>query len=348
MRVVLLILVVLAMARPAQAVEGLREVWRDSAQAGPVTLWTLKLHAYAPPTLKPPAAPAVVLLHGCLQGPGEFFENSGWHKVADDRGLLLVVAEFDDLGQHCLWWFEPEQRRPATARQADAIVKGLAQARQQFGVPEGENYVAGLSAGAAMSQVLLALLPDTFAAGASIAGVAFDCPALTDKTRLVWAGQPCTVPGMQELGQACACMAGDVEHAPAEWAAAVNALHPGRTAWPRISIWQGTADPVVLCRNAVETAEQWSSLHGGGPPVGSCPDSKLTEKLTAKRDPAKDQRWVLPGRDGRAAVELRLLDGFTHAVPVAPADGCGQSGKFFADAGVCSARALADFFLDGR
>ncbi len=348
MRITLAILLLLATARFAQAAEGLQEVWRDSAQAGPVTLWTLKLHAYAPPTLKSPAAPAVVLLHGCLQGPKEFFENSGWHKVADERGLLVVVAEFDDLGEHCLWWYEPEQRRPATARQGDAIVKGVAEARQRFHVPEGENYVAGLSAGAAMSQVMLALYPDTFAAGASIAGVPFDCSAMTAEKRLMWAGQPCTVPGMQELQQACACMAGDVDHTPEEWAAAVTAQHPGRKTWPRITIWQGTTDPVVLCRNAVESAEQWSALHGGGEPAVTCPDTKLTEKLSADRNPAGDQRWTLPDGNGRAAVDLHLLDGFTHAVPVAPAAGCGKSGKFFADAGVCAAREIADFFLDGR
>lgn len=321
----------------------LREVWHDQEKAGPVTLWSLRIHAYAPPSLKPPSAPAVVLMHGCLQGPREFFEDSGWRQVADERGLLLVVVEFDDPGEHCLWWFEPEQRRPATARQGDAIVRGLAEARRVFQVPQGENFASGLSAGAAMTVVLMALYPDTFAAGAPVAGVPFDCSSLTEHSRLTWKGQPCAVPGMQELPQACACMAGDVEHTPEEWAAAVTAVHPDRRHWPRMSVWQGSTDPIVVCLNGLQIASQWSALHGGKAPAVSCPGRQ--GKIIAERNSAGDQRWLLPGDDGRPLVELRLLDGFTHAMPIASEQNCGKSGKGFAQAGVCAARDIADFFL---
>lgn len=327
--------VLLLAAGSAQAGDGLKEIW--SVKDG---LWTMKIHAYAPPNLRRPSAPAVVLLHGCLQGPKEFFDNSGWHQVADERGLLLVVAEFDDPGEHCLWWFQPDQRRPATASQGNAIVTGLAEARRQLQVPDGENYVAGLSAGAAMSLVMLSLYPDTFAAGASMAGVPFDCPSMTTASRIMWANQPCVMPGAPELSQACACMAGDVDHSPAEWAASVTAQHPGRTRWPRVSIWQGAADPVVLCQDGVETAEQWSALHGGGGPQIACPPAK--GQIAVKRDPTQDLRWTQPGTDGRMAVELRILHGFGHAVPVA--QGCGEPGKFFSEAGVCAAREIAKFF----
>lgn len=341
MRAILLALMLLAVA-PACRAE-MREVWHDQAKAGPLTLWTLRVHAYVPASLKGPSAPAVVLMHGCLQGSREFLEHSGWQQVADERGLLLAVVEFDDKGEHCLWWFEQEQRRPDSARQAQAIVRGLAEARRAFNVPDGQNYVSGLSAGAAMSVVLLALYPDTFAAGAPIAGVPFDCPALTEHSRLTWKGQPCAVPGLQQLPQACACLAGDVEHTPDEWAGAVKALHPGRQDWPRISVWQGSTDPIVVCLNGLQIASQWSALHGGDAPPLSCPGRQ--GKIIAERNPAGDQRWALPGRDGRPAVELRLLDGFTHAMPIANGQNCGSSGKGFAEAGVCAAREIADFFL---
>lgn len=347
MRAMLLALLLLLAGAPAGRAE-MREVWHDQAKAGPVSLWDVRVHAYAPAALKGPSAPAVVLMHGCLQGPREFLEHSGWQNVADERGLLLVVVEFDDAGENCLWWFEPEQRRPDSARQAQAIVKGLAEARRVFQVPEGQNYASGLSAGAAMTVVLLALYPDTFAAGAPIAGVPFDCPALTDKSRLTWKGQPCKLPGLQELPQACACMAGDVDKTPEQWAGAVKALHPGRDRWPRISVWQGSTDPIVVCLNGLQIASQWSALNGGTAPPLACPGRQ--GKIIAERNPAGDQRWALPGRDGqgrggRPAVELRLLDGFTHAMPIDNGQNCGSSGKGFAEAGVCAAREIADFFL---
>jgi poly(3-hydroxybutyrate) depolymerase len=349
MRVMAAVMLMFVLALPtARAATPLQEVWRDQSKAGPVSLWTVKVRAYAPPTLAHPSAPAVVVMHGCLQGADETFEHSGWRKMADQRGILLLMVEFDDLTEHCAWWFQHEERRPDTARQGKAIVEGLAEARRRFQVPQGENYVTGLSAGGAMTVVLLALYPDTFAAGGAIAGVPFDCPALTDRRRLTWAGQPCIVPGLDELPQACACLAGDVEHSPQDWAAAVKALHPERTTWPRISVWQGTTDPVVACHNGVDIAAQWSALHGGPAPTISCADehgSNRKGKLIAKRNPAGDRSWTLPGKNGRPAVELRLLDGFTHSLPIAKEQGCGSSGKGFAEAGVCAAADLTDFFL---
>ncbi|MGE5475694.1 MAG: alpha/beta hydrolase family esterase [Bacteroidales bacterium] len=346
-RVMLAVALALLAVWPARAAdEGLREIWHQDSKAGPAPAWTIRVHAYAPPSLKAPSAPAVVLLHGCLQGPREFFEDGGWRQVADERGMLVVSVEFDDVGEHCLWWFQPDQRRPATASQAAAIVKGLAEARRQYNVPQGDNYVAGLSAGGAMTVVMLALYPDLFAAGGAVAGVPFDCPAMTMERRLTWKGQPCLIPGMDQLPQACACMAGDVDNRPAEWARAVAALHPGRTHWPRIAVWHGTTDPVVVCRNGLQIASQWSLLHGGGVPDLSCPGRQ--GRIIAKRNPAGDKRWTLPGKDGRPLVELRLLDGFTHAMPIDEKQGCGHSGKGFAEAGVCAARGLADFFLGGQ
>lgn len=344
MRLTLTALVLLVLTWPAAAAEdGLREVWRQEAKAGPASPWTIRVRAYAPPTLATPSAPAVVLLHGCLQGGKEFLDNSGWRQVADERGILAVSVEFDDLGEHCLWWFEPEQRRLATATQAAAIVKGLAEARRAFNVPQGDNYVTGLSAGGAMTMVMLALYPDLFAAGGAVAGVPFDCPSMTEERRLAWKGQPCMVPGMDQLPQACACMAGDVDNRPEEWARAVSALHPGRTQWPRLAVWQGTTDPVVVCRNGLQAAGQWSVLNGGGPPNLTCPDRQ--GRIVAKREQAADKRWTLPGPSGLPVVEIRLLEGFTHAMPIAEGANCGRSGKFFAEAGVCAARELAAFFL---
>lgn len=335
-------LIFLLCAVQARAAEDLVQVWADKDDSGAPVSWTLTVFAYAPPTVKPPSAPAVVLLHGCLQGPKEFYDHSGWRKVADERGILLVVAAFDDPGEHCLWWFEPEQRDPRSARQAAAISNGLAQARQHFHLPEGQNFVTGLSAGAAMTVMMLALHPDQFAAGAAIAGVPFACSGMTDKKRLVWANQPCVVPGMQELPQACACMAGEVDHSPQDWAAAVRDLDPQRRRWPRLSVWQGAADPVVLCRTGVEVAEQWSALEGGPPPDIACPPGQ--SQILSSRDASRDRIWRMPGKDGPPAVELRLLDGFGHAVPVAESQGCGETGKFFSEAGICAAREISDFF----
>ena len=53
-----------------------------------------------------------------------------------------------------------------------------------------------------------------------------------------------------------------VNLSPAEWGKRVRdaSTHPGP--WPKVSIWQGTADVKVNPANARELVEQWTNVHG--------------------------------------------------------------------------------------
>jgi hypothetical protein len=67
--------------------------------------------------------------------------------------------------------------------------------------------------------------------------------------------------------------------------------------------------------------------------------------VIAERKREHDRRWPLDGQDGWPQVELRLRESFTHSLPIAKEQGCGSSGKGFAEAGTCAASEPAGFFL---
>lgn len=286
--------------------------------------WRMDVHAYLPDR-RAAGAPVVVLIPGCGQGWRDWLEGSGWREVAEARGAVLLLADFRDDFGGCEWWFDPRQRSTARGRQPELLARAVAEARRRFALGDGPNFAAGLSAGGAAAVGLLSLYPDLFAAGASVAGLPFACSGLAVGSRPSHHGVTCSTALFDELGKACACMAGAVDLDGAAWAAPVRALHPGRVAWPRLQVWQGTADDTVACRNAVELAEQWSALNGVAAPPADC---------------AAGGHWAAGNR-----VEVRLIPGFGHFLPVAA--GCGRDDPahyLSVGAGVCAAAEMAAFF----
>ncbi len=97
-----------------------------------------------------------------------------------------------------------------------------------------------------MASVMLATYPELFAGGAIIAGLAY--------------GRASSVP------EAFDCMRGQRLASDEELWALLRAASPHDGPWPRITIWQGTADHTVAPSNAEDIAAQWRSVHGSARP----------------------------------------------------------------------------------
>ena len=116
------------------------------------------------------------------------------------------------------------------------------------GVSARRVHVTGLSAGGAMTAVMLATYPELFAAGAIIAGLPY--------------GGATGVPAALEA------MFKGRHHSAAEWAGLVREAAPTPPDWPSVQIWHGTADSTVNPANADELARQWAAAaRRGGPPA---------------------------------------------------------------------------------
>ena len=126
------------------------------------------------PTKVASPTPLVVMLHGCTQTANDFADATQMDVVAEKAGFIVAYPEqsADIIATRCWRWYDTaHQARDAgepkdLAGTADAIAKG-------HGVDPQRVYVAGISAGAAMSVILGATYPDRFVAIGVIAGVEY-------------------------------------------------------------------------------------------------------------------------------------------------------------------------------
>ncbi|MER7456446.1 PHB depolymerase family esterase [Micromonospora sp. NPDC126480] len=293
-------------ATPAQAAS-LQQVTGFGSNPG-----NLAMYAYRPDNL-PAGAPAVVLLHGCTQNASGYFTNSGWRKYADQWKFALIVPEqkSGNNSNACFNWFETGD----TARgqgEALSIKQMVDHAKASYGVAANRVYVSGLSAGGAMSAVMLAAYPDVFAGGSVIAGIPYRCAT--------------------SMINAFSCMSPGVDKTPAQWGDLVRNAYSGYSGpRPKVAVWHGTSDYTVAVANATESRDQWTNVLG----VSQTPTS--TSSL-----PAGTSLEVY----GADRVRVYRVSGMGHGTPVDPGSGsdqCGTAGAYFLDT-ICSTYRDAVFF----
>jgi len=291
----------------------------------------LRMFSYVPVGL-PPESPMIVVLHGCKQRAAVFARDAGWLAVADSSRLALLLPEQKGLPRYfydvyvfpwllamfgannqnaCFNWFEPEH----TSRdrgEALSIRQMIDAMIQRYSVDGSRVYIVGLSAGGAMTAVMLGAYPERFAGGGIVAGVPYGC-ANTVTTAL-----QCMSPGIDQI--------------PAEWGRRVRALTGGEGRVPPVSIWHGGADTRVVPRNRQELVEQWTAVHG----------IPLTPSQTDRN--GRVTRELYTDSAGVPRVESVLVDGLEHAFPIDGGPSCGQSGEYVVSAGICAAREISRFW----
>ncbi|OII61259.1 esterase [Streptomyces sp. CC53] len=280
----------------------------------------LSMYAYAPDGL-PAGAPLVVALHGCTQSAGDYFAHSGWPELADRYGFALVLPQTGTANNAnaCFNWFEPGDSARGHG-EALSIRQMVDDALARFGGDFRRVHITGLSAGGGMTANMLAAYPDVFAGGAVHSGLPARCAS--------------------SLSTAYTCMYSPPDRTPAQWGDLVRAAAPAGTAsWPRVAIWQGTADTTVRPANAAELRDQWTDVWG----TGQAPSRTRTLTGGATLETYDDAA-------GRPAVEVYTVSGMGHGLAVDPGSGpeqCGSTGTYYLDA-LCSSHHTARFWgLDG-
>jgi poly(hydroxyalkanoate) depolymerase family esterase len=107
----------------------------------------------------------ILMLHGCNQTPDDFAVGTHMNALAEKHGLAVAYPA-QTRGQNaasCWNWFRPgDQSRGAGE---PAILAALARKlAKEFGLGREAVFVAGLSAGGAMSAILADVYPDVFSA----------------------------------------------------------------------------------------------------------------------------------------------------------------------------------------
>ena len=270
---------------------------------------------YVPEGLTGPA-PLVVILHGCTQNAAVYDQGSGWSRLADRHGFILLFPEQVRANNPllCFNWFSGNdaQRGMGEAASIRSMIDAMAKAHA---IDRERIFVTGLSAGGAMASVMLAAYPEIFAAGAIIAGVAFGCAS--------------------GVAEAFDCMGGRARSDAAELGARVRRASPHKGPWPRVQVWQGSADATVVASNADAIVLQWTDLHG------------LPPEPTRADQADGHSRRLWEGKDGTALIEDYRIAGMAHGIPLDPGTGEGQSGEAGAhmlDVGLSSTDRIAAFF----
>lgn len=298
---------VVAHPAPASASGGLEPVASFGSNPGNLAMYT-----YRPGGLLDGAA-AVVLLHGCTQNAATYFEHSGWRTFADRWHFALILPEqrTANNASSCFTWFE-DGDAGRDRGEALSVRQMVAYAVAEQRLDPGRVFVSGLSAGGAMSAVMLAAYPDVFAGGSVVAGLPYRCA--------------------RSLSQASLCQYVPPDRPPGQWGDLVRAAFPGYAGpRPRVAIWHGQADYTVVPANGRELRDQFTDVAG----VGVQPSA--VSSLPA------GTRLEVYGAD---QVRLYQVAGMGHGTPVDPgpgADQCGSAGAYFLDT-ICSAYYDAVFF----
>ncbi|HUY64192.1 MAG TPA: PHB depolymerase family esterase [Acidimicrobiales bacterium] len=216
---------------------------------------------------EPPSAaagrPLLVVLHGCSQQAQDIAYLSAFDTEADTEGFDVVYpnqaaftstgTSFDGNGGYCWNWFLPQGQERGSGEPAliAGITSTVTAAMQS---DTSRVFVLGVSAGAAMADIMAATYPELYASVGIIAGCEYrGLPCFT---------QPSVLPPQ---------VSGLLAYQASEDRSGASRAH----VMP-FFVENGDADPVVPVANALEAAQQWLvtddfAAHGGilGKPVPS-------------------------------------------------------------------------------
>ncbi|UZK64697.1 extracellular catalytic domain type 1 short-chain-length polyhydroxyalkanoate depolymerase [Sphingomonas sp. M1-B02] len=260
-------------------------------------------------------APLVVVLHGCTQTAAGYDHGSGWSTLAARHGFALLFPEQQRTNNSnlCFNWFAPEDARRDRG-EAESIRQMIEAMIAELSIDHSRIFVTGLSAGGAMTSVMLAAYPELFASGAIIAGLPFATA--------------------NSVPQAFDRMRGHGSPSEADLSALVRDASSHEGPWPTLSVWHGTADATVSKSNAAAIIGQWRPLHG------AAAEPSLSETVDGQT------RRVWRDAKGRDVIEEYSIAGLGHGTPLETQgeDGVGTAGPYMLEANISSTRHIANFW----
>jgi len=275
----------------------------------------LRMFCYVPAHLRPPKA-LVVVLHGCGQTAAAYDLGTGWSMLAKHFGFALLMPEQQPVNNThtCFNWFKPEDSKRGHG-EACSIRQMIGRMVSEHRIDKRHVFITGLSAGGAMTSVMLATYPEVFAAGAIIAGLPYGVATNVREA----------LSGMFQSPARPSRDLGDV----------VRNASKHRGPWPKVSVWHGSADRTVNPANADEIVKQWLDVH-------RLPQAAMSEGTV---DGYPRQIWW--NADGETVVESYTITDMAHGTPIGTAENdhrYGMEGAFLIEAGISSSYHIANFF----
>jgi poly(hydroxyalkanoate) depolymerase family esterase len=271
------------------------------------------VRVFAPTGVKENAA-AIVMLHGCTQTPDGFADATRMDDVAEEGGFYAIYPEQPaSIGSTRCWrWYDSAHQKHGSGEPAELaeIVSSVVASRK---IDPARVYVAGISAGGAMSVILGATYPDHFAGIGVVAGLEYG--AASSFGDLYTASQS-GGPDPEVQGELAYAAMGD------------------RARAMPVFVVHGTADGVVAKVNGDQVVAQWRKTNAlvlGEGAIGAPQTTSGEEGYPFTR--------AVHSAGGKPLIEHVVVEGLGHAWPG------GKDGGSYADAkGPDASRLLAGFF----
>jgi poly(hydroxyalkanoate) depolymerase family esterase len=261
----------------------------------------LKMFVHRPTLSKKKIKPLVVALHGCTQTARNVSQLTGWNKVADSNDFMVLYPQQKTANnpQLCFNWFRLEDQKKGTG-ECESVYQMIQHAINNLDANPDSIFVTGLSAGAGMTMIMLATHPETFQAGASLAGPPFQLAKGTnDLAKLV---------ATQNLPSTDTLVYRVLDQNP-EY----------KFEYPKLYVFQGTADVVVKPYNAKLILEQWIGVN----------NAEDIERLPVKVLDETAKLTIAHFKNKKNEIFLVYIEaeGLNHALLVDPGEDKNHGGK---------------------
>lgn len=204
----------------------------------------LKMYAYAPKSRDTTKAlPLVVVLHGCTQTAHICAKQTGWNALSERHGFYVVYPEQIILNniENCFNWFKEKDQERGKG-EPESIKQMIDYMQVHYKINTSKIYVIGMSAGGAMSTVMISVYPELFDKGGVMAGGPYKAST--------------SVVGSAKV------MFGTKIKSPENWSQLIKNQNPNYTgSYPELVIFHGNHDLVVNVNNAKQLIKQWTHLN---------------------------------------------------------------------------------------
>jgi poly(hydroxyalkanoate) depolymerase family esterase len=277
----------------------------------------LRMFTFVPESLAP-GAPLVVVAHGCLQTAQDVADLSGWSDVAQANGFAIVYPQTsreNDNFAGCFRTWLPEHQERGQGEPL-SVMQMVDWMLAHHALDARRVFIAGMSSGGHLTNVMLATYPDRFSAGAPQSSFPYKCAV--------------------SFADVDPCCRGVITHTREEWTALVRSGYPGYEGpRPRVSIWHGMEDELLRAVNLDHQREQWIGALGieGEPDGVRWTDGYAGNVYENAQGTPVLETYAIPRLGHALALDLR---------PSSPK--CGKEGPYATDVHLCAAAGIARWF----
>lgn len=270
----------------------------------------LKMFFYTASVNDTSSKPLVIVLHGCSQNASDVAKLSGWNKIASQQNFVVLYPQQKALNNPnlCFNWFNKNDITKGEG-ECESIFQMIEYARKHLHINAERVYITGLSAGAAMSTVMISTYPDRFQSAAIFAGGPY---------------------GMAHGAiDAFKMMEGKLNFSQKTLIEQVKNQNPNYVGkYPSLIIYQGLNDNIVDYKNADLLIRQWTGVLD----TDTIPDN-IQISFNGIKDITRIEYYCKPNL---TCVWYYMINNLGHKLLIKPgseAEEGGQLGLFGADKG---------------